>query len=155
MFVCLFNLIYSFSFCLLSTDWKVIIPLNCWVCPPWVGFDQCLLKASLLQGLVPLFLWMELDLVSLKGLVMSSSMFWGVYELGIALGSMPANGQECVSVLFIIFKFAFLFAVLIGWFPFFYLSDFLHILLLCLFLPLNCLFLIGCLHFYFLIKVII
>ena len=42
---------------------------------------------------------MELDLVSLKGSAMSSSMFWGLYRFGMALGSLSANGQGCVPVL--------------------------------------------------------
>ena len=48
---------------------------------------------------MPLFWWLELDLVSLKGSTISNSVFWGVYGLGMALGSLSANGQCCVSVL--------------------------------------------------------
>ena len=43
--------------------------------------------------------WMELDRVSLKGSAMSSSVFCSVYGLGMALGSLSANGQVCVPVL--------------------------------------------------------
>ena len=42
-----------FAFCLiycvwdlLSAGWKAIFPLNCGVCPPRVGLDQCLVKVS-------------------------------------------------------------------------------------------------------------
>ena len=59
--------------------------------------DQCFVKVSFLGGLMPVFWWMELDLVSLRGSAESSSVFWGVYGLGIALGSLSANGQGCVS----------------------------------------------------------
>ena len=59
--------------------------------------DQCFVKVSFLGGLMPVFWWMELDLVSLRGTAESSSVFWGVYGLGIALGSLSANGQGCVS----------------------------------------------------------
>ena len=42
---------------------------------------------------------MEHDLVSLKGSAMSSSVFWVIYGLGMALGSLSANEQSCVPVL--------------------------------------------------------
>ena len=42
---------------------------------------------------------MELDLVSLKGSTVSSSVFWGIYELGMFQGSLSANGQVCVPTL--------------------------------------------------------
>ena len=69
-----------FSFCLsycvwdpLHAGWKVVVPLKYGVCPPWLGFDQCLVKVSWLGGLVPVFWWMRLDLVSLKGSAISRS----------------------------------------------------------------------------------
>ena len=46
---------------------------------------------------MPVFWWIELDFVSLRGTAESSNMFWGVYGLGIALGSLSANGHGCVS----------------------------------------------------------
>ena len=48
---------------------------------------------------MPVFWLMELDHISLKGTALYSSVFWGVYGLGMALGSLSANGQCCVSVL--------------------------------------------------------
>ena len=42
---------------------------------------------------------MELDLVSLKGSAMSSSIFWGLYRFGMAFGSLSASGQGYVPVL--------------------------------------------------------
>ena len=42
---------------------------------------------------------MEMDLLFLKGSTVSSSRFWGVYGLDMALGSLSANVQCCVSVL--------------------------------------------------------
>ena len=41
-------------------------------------------------GLMPMFWRMELDPVSLKSSVISSSVFWVVYEFGMVLGSLPA-----------------------------------------------------------------
>ena len=75
---------------LLSAGWKVIVPLNCGVCSPWVGLGQCLVKLSWLG--VPVFWWMELDLVSLKGNASLSSLFW-VSWFGMSLGTLSANGQ--------------------------------------------------------------
>ena len=46
-----------------------------------MGLDQCLVKVSWFGRFVPVFWWMELDLVSLKDSVGSSSVFWGVYGL--------------------------------------------------------------------------
>ena len=38
-------------------------------------------------------------LVSLKGNAMFCDVFWGIYGLGMALGSLPANGLGSVPVL--------------------------------------------------------
>ena len=38
-------------------------------------------------------------LVSLKGSVMSNSVFWGTYRFGMALGSLSIWGQFCVPIL--------------------------------------------------------
>ena len=96
----------AFSFCfifciwdLLSEDWRVVVLLNCGICLPWVGLDPCLVKVSSLGGLVPVFWSTELNLVSLKGSVVSSSKFWGVSGFGMALGKLSANEQCCVSFL--------------------------------------------------------
>ena len=62
------------------------------------GLYLCLVKVSWLRGLMPVFLWMDLDCVSLKGSAMSSNLFWGVNRLGIALGSQSANWLGCVLV---------------------------------------------------------
>ena len=40
-------------------------------------------EVFLIGVLVSVSWWMELDLVSLKGSTVSSSVFWGVYELGM------------------------------------------------------------------------
>ena len=62
------------------------------------GFGPVPCEGFLVGGLVPVFWWMELDHVSLKGTAVYSSVFWGVYGLGMALGSLSANGQGCVSL---------------------------------------------------------
>ena len=52
-----------------------------------------------LGGLVPVFWWMDLGLVSLKGSVTSNTVFWGTYRFGMALGSLSIWGQFCVPIL--------------------------------------------------------
>ena len=47
---------------------------------------------------MPGFWLMELDLVSLKGSAEPSSVFWGVYEFGMALSRLSVNVQGCDSV---------------------------------------------------------
>ena len=44
---------------------------------------------------MPVFWWMELDHVSLKGTAVYSSVFWGVYGLGMALGSTSFKVHGC------------------------------------------------------------
>lgn len=44
-----FLLIY-WAWDLFSAGWKVIVPLNYGVFPPWVGLDQCLVKGFLVGG---------------------------------------------------------------------------------------------------------
>ena len=51
---------------------------------------------------MPVFLWIELDFVSLKGSAISSSVLWGVYALGMTLCSFSADGQGCFSVLLMV-----------------------------------------------------
>lgn len=63
---------------------------------------QYLVKVSWLRGLLPVFWWLELDLVLLKGSAISRGVFWCVCELGMALGSVSANGQDCVPSLLMI-----------------------------------------------------
>lgn len=65
--------------------------------PPWMGLDQCLTEVPSLGILVPAFWWMELDPVSLKGNAMSSSVFGDVYGVNMAVDSLSANGQACVT----------------------------------------------------------
>jgi len=45
-----------------------------------------------MRELVPVFWWMELDLVSLRGSTMPSGVLRGVCELGMTLGSLTVNG---------------------------------------------------------------
>ena len=57
------------------------------------------MKVSWLAGLVPVFWWMELDLVFLEGSAVSSSVFWGVYGFNMDLGRLPVDVQSCAHVL--------------------------------------------------------
>ena len=70
------------SFCLICWVWgllsivcKIVVPLISGVFPLWVELLQCLVTFSWLWGIVAVFWWMELDLVSLKGSAMSSGVF--------------------------------------------------------------------------------
>lgn len=63
------------------------------------GLDQRLVRVSWLGGLVPVFQWMELDFVSLRGSGVSGSVSGGVYGFGMALGSQSSNVQSCAPVL--------------------------------------------------------
>ena len=56
------------------------------------------MKVSWIGGLVPVFPWMELDLVSLEGSAVPSSMFGSVWGFAMALGSLSANVQSCAPV---------------------------------------------------------
>ena len=48
------------------------------------------------------FWWMRLDLVFLVGRTAPSSVFLGVCELIMILGSLSANGWGCVPVLLVV-----------------------------------------------------
>ena len=73
-----------------------------WVLPPVGGDGLVSVTAPGLQGLVPVFCCMELDLVSLKGDAAASGVFWGVYGLGMALCSLCVNRQCCLPILLMI-----------------------------------------------------
>ena len=95
-----------FPFCLvycvwglLSTGWKVVISLNFGVSLPLVRLDQYLMKVSWLGGFVPLFWWMELNLVFLKGSALSSSVFLDVCGFSMALATLSANVKGCAPIL--------------------------------------------------------
>ena len=87
-FVFLFCLIHYVCH-LLSAGSKTVVPLICDVFPPWVGLDP--VRLFWLGELVPVFLWMELYFVFLKGSAMSSSEFGGFWGLGILMGRLSAN----------------------------------------------------------------
>ena len=63
-----------------------------------VGSDQCIVKVFWMRGLVLVFPWVELDLVSLEGSALSSSVFGSVCGFAMALGSLSANVQSCAPV---------------------------------------------------------
>ena len=71
----------------------------CGVSSLWVGLDEWLVKVSWLGRPASVFWWVELDLFSLECNEVSSSEFWGVYGLGMALGSLYFNAQGCVPAL--------------------------------------------------------
>ena len=52
--------------------------------------------------MVPVFLWMRLDLVFLVDRTVSGGVFWGVCDLIMILGSLSANGWSCVPVLLVV-----------------------------------------------------
>ena len=51
---------------------------------------------------MPVFLSMRLDLAFLVGRTTSSVVFWGVCDLVMILGSLSANGWDCVPVLLLV-----------------------------------------------------
>ena len=51
---------------------------------------------------MPVFWWMKLDLVFLVGRTTSGGVFWGICELIMILGSLSANGWDCVPVLLVV-----------------------------------------------------
>ena len=63
------------------------------------GLDQCLVKVSWLGRLVPVFWWIELDFVSLRGSAISPGVFGGVYGFGMSLGKLSSNVQSCAPIL--------------------------------------------------------
>ena len=73
-----------------------MVPLSCEVCSLWVGLNQWLVKVFWLTELVSVFWRVELYLFSLECHEDSSSEFWGVYELGMALGRPSFNVQSYV-----------------------------------------------------------
>ena len=65
-----------------------------------VGSVGCV--GFLVEGIVPVFWWMRLDLVFLVGRSTSGGVFWGVCGLIMILGSLSANGLDCVPVLLVV-----------------------------------------------------
>ena len=51
---------------------------------------------------MPVFLWMNLNLVFLVGRPASGGVFWGVCHLIMILGSLSATGWLCVPVLLVV-----------------------------------------------------
>ena len=51
---------------------------------------------------MPVFWWMRLGLVFLMGRTTSRRVFWGVCDLIMILGSLFANGWDCVLVLLVV-----------------------------------------------------
>ena len=62
-----------------------------------VGLVAC--QGFLVRGACVCALWVELDLFSLECNEGSSSEFWGVYGLDMALDSLFFNAQGCVPAL--------------------------------------------------------
>ena len=76
-----------------------MVPFNSEIFSLWVGLGKWLFKVSWLGKLVSVFWWVELDLFSLECNEVSSSEFWGVYGLGMALGSLYFKAQGCIPAL--------------------------------------------------------
>ena len=80
---------------LLSADWKLMVPLNCEICPMWVELDQRRVEASWLGGTNAFVLVDGAgSCLSEEKCLVSSSIFWDVYGLGMALGNLSANGAR-------------------------------------------------------------
>ena len=62
------------------------------------GVGRWLVKGSWLGKLVSVFWWVELDFFSLECNEVSSSEFWGIYGLGVTLGSLYIEAQGYVPV---------------------------------------------------------
>ena len=65
-----------------------------------VGSVGCV--GFLVEGLVPVFKWMKLTLVFLVCKATSGGVFWGVCDLIMILGSLSANGWDCVPALLVV-----------------------------------------------------
>ena len=65
-----------------------------------VGSVACV--GFLVEGTVPVFWLVQLDLVFLVGRAVSGGVFSGVCELSMILGSLSANGWVCVPVLLVV-----------------------------------------------------
>ena len=76
-----FHLVWFTVWSLLSEACQVIVPLTFGLCSQWMGIYQCLMKISWLGGLLPIFLWVELDLGSLFGVFVSLRWLWAAYLL--------------------------------------------------------------------------
>ena len=92
-----------FSFCLtycvcglFSAGQKAHSFSYLWGLPPIGRVRLVHFEQYSLGELVSVFWWIELNLASLKVSAVSSNVFWVVFALGIALGSLSANGQGCV-----------------------------------------------------------
>ena len=92
MFLCL--LILLNVLCLGSAFRRLQVCSSLWfwcLSPvPKVGSVGCV--GFLVEGLVPVFWWMRLDLVFLMGRTMSDGVFWGACDLIMILGSLSSNG---------------------------------------------------------------
>ena len=51
---------------------------------------------------MPVLWWVELSLFPLVGRAASGRVFWGVCELSMTLGSLFADGWDCVPVLLVV-----------------------------------------------------
>ena len=58
----------------------------------------------LVEGLVPVFWLMRLDLVFLVGRIPFSGVFWDVCDLIMILGSLSAKGWGCIPVLLVVWN---------------------------------------------------
>ena len=92
-----FSLIY-FVCSLLSAGRNVSFPLSCAVCA-CVSLGQFLVKVSCWEGLVQVLQWVLLNLISLKGSISPSGVFWGICELAVASSRLSANGEICFPLL--------------------------------------------------------
>ena len=74
---------------LYSAGCKVRVSLTYGICPWWVVLDQCLFLGR--GWMVPIFWWVELDLVLLKGIVVPNVVLWYICDFGMTLGKLSVN----------------------------------------------------------------
>ena len=85
----------------------VIVPFNCGVFPLMGELGTVTCEGFFVGSTCSVFWWMELHIISLKSIDMSSSMSWGVCVLGITLSNLSTMGEGCVSVLLMVWHEAF------------------------------------------------
>ena len=108
MLLHLYN-IALFSFCLifcasgfLSPGFMVIAVPASVLYPCWVRLAQQLVQSLWLEGLLPVFWWVDLSIFLLIVRAMSGDGLWSVWGLTTTLGSLLAVTCDCVPILLVV-----------------------------------------------------